>query len=279
MLGQHPQAYGVPELNLFAGETLRDILDQMKGLRKFQMHGLLRTVAQLYAGQQNLTAVEMANRWVLKYCDYSTREIYQKLCDKVAPKVIIDKSPVYATKPEILSRMGESFSHAYFLHLVRHPRTQGNSMMTVADGMMTILSSSIDYSTEPPTVDPQYLWLRMQRNILNFLSAIPEEQKMFLRGEDILSNPKLYFEKICRWLNLDWNDTAYESMLHPENSCYACLGPYGASLGNDPNFLRSPIFKQRKIPESTLSGPLPWRNDGKGFIRDVIQLAQELGYT
>jgi hypothetical protein len=279
MLGQHPQAYGVPELNLFAGETLGDLIDQMKGLRKFQMDGLLRTVSELYGREQKLVGVEMANRWLLKYYDYSTGEIYEKLCKKVAPKMIIDKSPVYGTRPEILNRIGESWGDAYFLHLVRHPRTQGNSMMTVADGMMTILSSSIDYSTEPPVVDPQYLWLRMQRNIMNFLSSIPEPQKMFLRGEDILSNPEIYFEKICRWLNLDWNEKAYQCMLHPEKSCYACLGPYGASLGNDPNFLKSPIFKQRKIPLSTLVGSLSWRNDGKGFINDVIQLAHELGYS
>jgi hypothetical protein len=59
MLGQHPQAYGVPELNLFAGETVGDLLDQMKGIRQFQMHGLLRTVAELYAHEQNLVAVEI----------------------------------------------------------------------------------------------------------------------------------------------------------------------------------------------------------------------------
>jgi len=279
MLGQHPDAYGVPELNLFASETVGELLDQMKGLRKFQMDGLLRTVAELYGGEQNLVTVEMANRWVFKHYSCKTKEIYEKLCEKVAPKMIIDKSPVYGTRPEILDRIGESFGHAYFLHLVRHPRTQGNSMMSVADGMLTILSSSIDYSTEPPTVDPQYLWLRMQRNILNFLTTIPESQKMFLRGEDILNDPQTYFEKICRWLNLDWHNQAYECMLHPEKSCYACLGPYGASLGNDPNFLRSPIFKQRNIPPSTLIGSLPWRNDGKGFIKDVIELAQELGYS
>ncbi|MEC4986410.1 MAG: sulfotransferase [Oscillatoria sp. PMC 1068.18] len=278
MLGQHPQAYGVPELNLFAAETLNDLSEMMVGLRQFQMHGLLRTVAQLYTGEQTITSLEMAQRWLFRRSDRTTGEIYWEICRQVAPLRIVDKSPVYSTKPEILQRIYQSFPDAKFLHLIRHPRSQGKSMMTVAEGMMTMLSGSIDHSTDPPTVDPQYLWVKMQRNILNFLAEVPPSQQMCLRGEDILSDTRSYFEEISKWLNLDWNESIYESMLHPETSPYACLGPYGAHLGNDPNFLKSPHFSPREIPPNTLVGSLPWRNDGKGFISDVIKLAQELGY-
>jgi hypothetical protein len=279
MLGQHPQAYGAPELNLFAADTLGELSGHMNGLRQFQMHGLLRTLAQLLAGEQTLASMEMANRWLLTNFDRTTGDVYRELCDRVAPRQIVDKSPVYGTKPEILTRIYRAFPDAYYLHLVRHPRTQGNSMMNIADGMMTMLSNSIDHSTDPPTVDPQYLWLRMQRNILNFLKQVPEGQKMCMRGEDVLGNPRLSFETIGQWLNWDWNEAAFEAMLQPQNSPYACLGPYGAPLGNDPNFLKSPIFKQRSIPSSTLEGDLPWRKDGKGFIADVVEMAQRLGYS
>lgn len=278
MLGRHPQAYGVPELNLFAADTLGDLAERMKGLRQFQMHGLLRVVAQLYTAEQSLGSIEMSQRWVLANYHRNTGDIYVQLCRRVAPLMIIDKSPVYSSRPESLERIYKTFPNAYFLHLIRHPRTQGNSMMNVANGMMTILSNSIDHSTDPPTVDPQYLWYRMQRNIMRFLERVPEERKLRLRGEDILGEPEHYFEMICRWLNLDWSESAYQAMLNPQDSPYACIGPYGAPLGNDPNFLRNPVFKQRPIQASTLAGPLPWRNDGKGFTADVIELAQALGY-
>ena len=62
MLGQHPEAYGVPELNLFITETLEQMLQRLKGVRQFQMHGLLRTVSQLYAGEQTILSVDMAYR-------------------------------------------------------------------------------------------------------------------------------------------------------------------------------------------------------------------------
>ncbi|MGL5083580.1 MAG: sulfotransferase family protein [Microcoleaceae cyanobacterium] len=278
MLGQHPQAYGVAELSIFASETLQEFTDRMQGLFQYNMHGLLRVVMQLYAGEQTLASLEMARRWVATRGDRTTGEVYQELCQKVASRRIIDKSPIYSTKREIMNRIYRNFPDAYYLHLVRHPRTQGQSMMNFADGNLTIFGNSVDYSTHPPTVDPQYWWYTMQCNILDFLDTVPSEQQMRLKGEDLLSDPKSYFEKICGWLNLDWNDEAFAAMLNPQDSPYACFGPYGSHAGNDPNFMQSAKFKQREIPSSQLAGDLPWRSDGKGFIPDVIQLAQTLGY-
>lgn len=150
--------------------------------------------------------------------------------------------------------------------------------MNIANGNIAKKTKSIDYSTKPPTVDPQYLWYRMQTNILEFLNTIPPHQQMRMHGEDILNDPRMYFEKLCQWLNLDWNQTIFETLLSPQDSPYACVGPYGAFFGNDPNFLKSPTFRYKPIAPSQLDGPLPWRPDNKGFLLPVIKLAQQLGY-
>ncbi|WP_158260489.1 hypothetical protein [Chlorogloea sp. CCALA 695] len=47
---------------------------------------------------------------------------------------------------------------------------------------------------------------------------------------------------------------------------------------NDPNFLNSPVFKQRTVVYPKLDGALPWRADGGGFLPAVALLVQELGY-
>jgi hypothetical protein len=278
MLGQHPQAYGVPELNLFIGETLQDITEVMPSIRQLRRHGILRMVSQVYFGGQNLMLLESARRWVLKRNYWSVGEVYQELCRQVAPKQIIDKSPRYSFKPEYLQRIHQTFPDAYYLHLTRHPRSQGKSILNIFDGLLAIMGDSMDNSSDIPLVDPQYMWYNTQHNILDFLSNIPDSHHRHFRGEDILSDPPRYFEEICRWLNLDWNSSAFEAMLQPQNSPYACLGPYGAHYGNDSNFLKSPTFSQRTISPSYLEGPLPWRPDGKGFILDVVEMAQRLGY-
>jgi hypothetical protein len=278
MLGQHPQAYGVPELNLFTADTLDGLLEGMPGIRQLRMQGLLRVASQLYSGEQTLESLDLARRWYLNRLYCSTGDIYRELCQKVFPLRIIDKSPTYCTKRENLQRIPQAFPNACYLHLVRHPRTQGQSMVNISGGLMAILGNAIDYSTFPPTIDPQFWWYEMQCNILNFLKTIPADQQMRLRGEDILTHPRHYFQQICAWLHLDWSEEAFAAMLKPEESPFANYGPYTAHYGNDPNFLKSPHFRKRTIPPSHLEGPLPWRPDGKGLVPDVANLARALGY-
>ena len=294
MLGQHPEVYGVPELHLFLAENMAQWLQQLKQYpRKAQ--GLLRTVSQLYAGEQSMSSIAMARRWMINRIDYSIKEVYQELCTKVAPLRIIDKSPDYSLDIQTLERINRAFPEAHYLHLVRHPRSQGESLMKLVAQVRSqkthqtsllranrsfspILMNSIANTGQPTTIDFQYLLYRMQQKIREFLKTIPPERQMFLRGEDILNNPPVYFETICNWLGLSWNEAALTAMLHPEDSPYACFGPYGAHLGNDPNFLNSPVFKQRTVVYPKLEGALPWRADGGGFLPAVALLAQELGY-
>jgi hypothetical protein len=278
MLGQNPDAYGVPELNLFITDEIKTLVEELSGYRQIQLHGLLRTVSHLYSGEQTLKSLEMARRWILTRLERSTAEIYQELCEKVAPLRIVDKSPVYSLKPEYLERLHQAFPDAYYLHLIRHPRTQGESIMKVAKGLMAILANSIDYSTETPTVDPQISWYNMQRNILDFMQKIPAQRQMRMHGEVVLNQREESLRNICQWVGMSADASAIEEMLHPERSPYACLGPVGAHLGNDINFLRSPELRDGQISYSHLEGPLPWRSDGKGFSPEVIQLARDLGY-
>ncbi|HHZ87567.1 MAG TPA: sulfotransferase [Chromatiaceae bacterium] len=279
MLGQHPQAYGMPELNLFITDTLREMVDELSGYRQIQLHGLMRVVGHLYAGEQTMASVDMARRWILGRLSKRTTDIYYELCERVGPLRIVDKSPVYSLKREYLERLGEAFPDAYYLHLVRHPLTQGESIMKVAKGLMAILADSIDYDVEPPQVDPQISWFNMQENILDFLDHIPAERQLRLRGEEVLNDRRNGLSEICRWIGIKDSDTAIEAMMHPEESPFACLGPLGAHLGNDINFLRSPALRDGSIRLGDLDVELPWRNDGRGFNPEVVEMALELGYT
>jgi hypothetical protein len=278
MLGQHPELYGVPELNLFVAPTLASMCEQLVGLKQIQLHGLLRTVAHLYSGEQTLASLDLARRWILRRLDATTAEVYRTLCQRVAPLRIVDKSPIYSARRSSLDRVRRAFPEAYYLHLVRHPRSQGESLLKVAGGVMAVMANSVDYATEPPTLDPQVAWYRVQRSILGFLTRIPADRQMRLRGEDLLNDPRRHLVEICRWIGIAESDAAVASMLHPEASPFAGLGPLGAHLGNDISFLRSPGRAAGPIPESRLGGPLSWRTDGQGFARPVVRLARALGY-
>lgn len=279
MLGLHPQAYGVPEINLFVTKKLEQLIKYSQKERSFMIHGLLRTIAQLYAGEQTRQTIEMAHRWINRRIESNNAEIYKELCQRVAPLRIVDKSPAYSKNQQVLNYIRETFPHAHYLYLTRHPKTQGISVMKAPQAIATLIAAdSVDYETNPPTIDPQYAWYRRQVKILEFLDTIPASQQMRLRGEDLCNEPPLYLEKICRWLNFDWNESIYQGMLRTEDSPFASMGPWGAQWGNNPGFQQSPAFRYRKIEPSFCTGKLPWRNDEKGFTSEVIELAHQLGY-
>jgi hypothetical protein len=279
MLGENPGAYGVPELNLFAAETLEELVLEMIDMRQIQMHGLLRTVAQLYSGEQTIASIEMARRWLFNRLDRSTREIYCELCRKVEPLRIIDKSPLYVSDSRFLDRIRAEFPRAFYIHLVRHPLTQGQSVMNISDGAIAILNRSVDFRADPPIVDPQILWLRVQTTILEFLADVPPDRQILVRGEDLLARPEIAYRELCAFVELPADGDAMAAMLRPDRSPYACLGPVGAHLGNDINFLNSPKFKPAKPRPASLSVPLPWRPDNAGFDPDVKEMAHFLGYS
>lgn len=279
MLGQHPEAYGFPELNLFTCDEIGKLLSRCQGKAQLQMHGLLRTIAQLYAGEQTRHSISMAYRWLMARYEYSTAEIYFEICQKIWPLRGVDHSHTYTLDVNCLARMFRVFPEACVLHLVRHPLEQGSATMQGGEAKFAEALGYYDYASDVPIIDPQFAWLSVQKRMIKFLKEVPQKQQMLMRVEDFLGEPELYCEKICNWLGLSWNEAAFEAILHPEDSFYACFGPYGATLGNDTSFLQSPFYNYHPIALASLDNPLPWRPDGKGFIPEVIQLAHQLGYN
>ncbi|GIX45850.1 MAG: sulfotransferase family protein [Candidatus Tectimicrobiota bacterium] len=278
MLGQHPQLYGLPEVNLFVAETMRE-REGVLAQRRFSEHGLLRVVAQLFAGEQTIQTIGLARRWVAMRAHRTCVSVFRELAERVSPRILVDKSPMTVLRPEYLQRIRRAFPNARFLHLLRHPRTQGDSLWRIGGPLAGWRLEALDYSTDPPTVDFQKAWYTMHMTILTFLEGVPKAQQLRVRGEDLLADPDAHLQQIAAWLGIRTDPEAIEAMKHPERSPYACLGPLNAPFGNDPQFLRAPALRRPSAPLSaSLEGPLPWRHDGQGFSPEVKALAREFGY-
>jgi hypothetical protein len=281
MIGQHPQLYGLPELNLFNVDSLKELWLRVSddvGDDSSRRNGLLRAVAQIYGGEQTNETIEMAVHWAAARQERDTGSVYQELAEKIHPMIPVDKSPSYTLSEKRLRRILKAFPHARFIHLVRHPIPQCKSVMQLNDGVLTLLVNSFEFQEDRITVDPQISWHDINVNILNFLQSVPKEQQMLLKGEDLLADPRWHLAEICRWLGVRDDEASIEEMMHPERSPYACFGPIMALFGNDPKFLSGPAFRPHvpKIP--TFDADLPWRLDGKGLYPEVIELAKEFGY-
>jgi len=278
MLGQHPQMYGLPEVNLFVAETISERAGAMAG-RGPSHHGLLRVIAQLFAGEQTVQTTAYARRWLEKRANRTCVSVFRELAEKVSPRVLVDKSPRTIMRAESLQRVRRAFPSARFIHLLRHPRSQCESIWNHRGHFVADRMGALDYSTTPPMLDFQRAWYKMQVNIITFLDGVPEGQKIRIRGEDVLADPDTHLRQTAEWLGVSADEEAIEAMKHPERSPYASFGPPNAALGNNPRFLDSPILHRRsRAQEPTLEGPLGWRPDGRGFSPEVKELASEFGY-
>jgi hypothetical protein len=283
MLGQHPQAFGLPELCLF---NVTQLIDLWRGSQgdiaengSMVRHGLLRAVAEIYGGEQSTATINMALRWVSAREEWSTARVFQEIVAKLHPLVAVEKSPSYTMSVQRMRAMLEAFPDARFVHLVRHPVAQAKSVMAINDGAFTIKVNAFEIGEDSAMMEPQIAWHDVNLNILDFLDEVPAAQQMRMRGEDIMAEPERHLAMIARWAGLRDDAEAINAMMHPERSPFACFGPINALFGNDPNFLAGPTFRPHKPKIPSFAAKVPWRDDGKGLYPEVVALAKEFGYA
>lgn len=161
------------------------------------------------------------------------------------------------------------------MHLVRHPLSTARSLIDLRESI-----AGEKVGPEGNIIDPEKLWMRCHSNAAAFGETLPPGQYMRLKGEDAMRKPQVYLPQICEWLGIDASDASIDTILHPENSPFASIGPESAPYGMDPNFLRNPKLdfeRLAKISEPTLDGALPWRPEDE-FTQPVKKLARQFGY-
>ena len=282
MLGQHPQTYGLPEINLNAFDTMQRWLETA-GRFPVIGHGLLRAVAQINHGNQDAEAVTAARRWLGARFNWSTDRMYRELADRIDPRVVVEKSPLALMMDgeHCLERLTRFFPDARFVHLTRHPRSTCRSVLKTERirRIVTEKPDAYDTSTTPPTLDPQKLWHASHVRIRTFVGGLPSSQAMTIQAEAFLADIDRHLERVASWLELKTDRASLDEMKHPERSPFACFGPPDALYGNDLEFLRDPVLRPSRAVSETLEGALEWRGDGGGFLPEVKALAREFGYS
>jgi len=275
MLGQHPQCYGLPELHLFFADSLGELQNPHFRGRTLQ-DGLLRTLAQLHDGEQTDDSIIKAREWTLARSSWPIRKVFDHIQELVGPRILIEKSPATTFRRDHIDRLLRTYPNANLLHLLRHPRSTGESVL----GLRNRFEALQQAAEGRAAWDPERTWRVCHATAVTATDALPLGQYMRLKGESLMSNLTVYLPQICEWLGIRTDAEAVEAMMHPENSPYAKLGPRGAPYGNDPNFLENPeIDRERlaKIKEPSLDGELGWR-PGEMFAPETRKLARQFGY-
>jgi Sulfotransferase family len=295
MIGQHPELFALPELQLFGAASLSEWWGNSSRESFPMAHGLLRAVAQLMFGGQTEEAVASASGWLTRRSQCTTGFILEELIERAYPRIIVEKSPGVVYSQEHMRRMHSMFPTARFIHLVRHPIGHGQSVLRA----IRFLS---DYEPLPPNhwlvelasptwpaveqsrasaggaQDPQVAWYVLNNGIREFLSHVPVDRQLLLRGEDLVANPEESLRRIASWAGIrtDWD--AIEAMKHPERSPFACYGPASARYGVDLFLSSAPLSLVEGLAEHNLDLPVPWSSVRLELRPDVKDLAHAFGY-
>lgn len=272
VIGQHPQAFGLPEVHLFVYRTVKEILDYDMPVfgRPGASRGLKRAVAELAFGKQTWESIEQASQWLAERHDKTGGAVFRELMELAGDRMLVDKSPTNS-RPEAIRAIYAAFPDAKFLHLARHPRATCRSEFKA--------QTARGNSRKRTSHDVEAYWLDRHRAILEFATLLAPGQYMFLHGEELFADPKTYLAQICDWLDLPSDAAAIARMMKPELSPFACFGPDNAKLGNNRGFIESPHLRIGRPAAETMDGPLEWAEDPLARLGDETRgLANQLGY-
>jgi hypothetical protein len=288
MLGQHPELYGLPEVNIFAADCYNG-LNQLYQRRRGFRHGLLRAVAELGLGEQSEENIQVAWQWLEEHGDINSAELFSDLAQWAKPRRLVDKSPVYVYALETLERIRSAYPNAFYIHLTRHPKSTCESMLklrdSIAEGIskMKMLDKAKEtmqkrYQKMAKFESPDQLWLGPHHRIIGFLEQIPSGRKIQFRGEAFMSDIDANLKRVAEWLGVSTSKAAIEAMKHPEHSPYACTGPRNAKFGNDPSYLESPALRAYEAKTVALDEPVIMNGERVYLSQESIELARRFGY-
>lgn len=282
MIGQHPEIYGFPELQLMMRETVGEVIEWAQKRRQFLgPQGLLRAVAELEFGSQTAANVLSAANWLEDRREWKSKDAIEYIMGKASvvkgAKFCLDKTPTLVFQPSAMDRVRRACPDALYIHVTRHP--------------VDLKKSLDEYIANLPRLDVTEKRLRIensmtawpvtQRNILDFCASLAPGQYLRIRGEDVLSDASNVMRQVAEWLQLRTDAEAIAAMLRPEDSPYATRGPSIAPFGNDPKFIASPKFRPGAPRMGSLNDFIE-NGDGLKFSPDrrnyLKQLANCLGY-
>jgi acyl transferase domain-containing protein/acyl-CoA synthetase (AMP-forming)/AMP-acid ligase II/pimeloyl-ACP methyl ester carboxylesterase/acyl carrier protein len=222
MLAGHKDLVSPPELHLLPFANMQERQKELEASHLGE--GLIRTLMDL----KQISATEsetLVNQWVKE--NLSIAEIYQLLQQLSGNRLLVDKSPTYAIAKETLFHSERMFSHAKYIHLIRHPYSVVESFARLRMDKLLGLSHSNPYEIG------ESIWQKTNQNILNFIKEIDNQKVYQVYYEDLVTQPEKIMKEMCNFLEVPFS----ESVLNPYEGERMTEGVHNQSMSvGDPNF-------------------------------------------
>ncbi|HEU4323397.1 MAG TPA: SDR family NAD(P)-dependent oxidoreductase [Roseiflexaceae bacterium] len=265
MLAGHPSLYAPPELGILWYDTMREwrrsLTDPSYG---HGFHWAAQGIQWTFMELLNCTP-DAARAYMDELVENDTPiyEVFNRLQELSAPRILVDKSPSYTMSLETLQRAEEYFDRPKYLHLVRHPYAVIESVVRIR---LDKLFSPVLYGSDEadPFVVGEKVWLTSNRNLLNFLKGVDPARHFRVYYEDLVSRPEQTMRGVCDFLEIPYDPAVIQPYDNKRERMISGIG--------DPNILKHDKV-DAQLSETWRKVKLAWR-----LGEPAQQLAAELGY-
>jgi pimeloyl-ACP methyl ester carboxylesterase len=191
--------------------------------------------------QQLITELEARN--------VDTVEVYQMLQQLSGDRLLLDKSPTYASDLNTLYNAETIFSNAKYIHLVRHPYAVIESFARMRMNQLLGASESNPYQLA------ETIWTESNQNVLDFAQTIEPQKVLLVHYEELVAQPETVMQRVCDFLEIPF----HPQLLTPYQGKRMTDGVSNTSMSiGDPNFLnRNQIDSQLANTWRNISLPSP----------------------
>ncbi len=217
ILGGNDKLFAPPELYLLSFDNLADRKAWFSGSQRFQLEGYVRSIMQARNDslEQAQGLVESFEQQPL-----STQDCFRHMQEWIGDRILVDKTPFYASHMETLHRAEEYFHDPIYIHLLRHPYGMIRSFEEAKlEQLWFPRMVGTDVARNAPCPYQrrelaEMIWMILHENILSFLEGIPQQRKYRLKFEDLVGNPRDTVGNLCQFLDID----LHKAMLNPHQN-------------------------------------------------------------
>lgn len=254
MLAGHSRLFSPPELELL---IFRDMLERRSGLMDgwSDFKGLERALMELRRCDQESASQEVDR---LLEQNASTYQLYGRIQELCARRLLVDKSPSYPLSRPALRRAERWFRKPRYIHLVRHP-------LPCIRSWTACNFDQVLYG--PPRQAAEMDWLIANENILEHLRGVEAGRHILIRYEDVLAEPEGQMRSLCTFLGLEYE----EALIHPYQGERMTERLDGLVSGD------KMFYKKSSIDASALRTARRFAEDGP-ITQETRQMAESFGY-
>jgi phthiocerol/phenolphthiocerol synthesis type-I polyketide synthase E len=263
MLAGHPRLFCPPEVNLLFFESMREWRQNIGfGSEMEWTTGGLQWALMELEKLDSPAGAALVDRLVAD--DASAQDVYRRLQEKSAPRLLVDKTPTYAMDVETLERAERMFEGNKYIYLYRHPLPVMESILRMRFDRLFAAGLFGDADVDPYVV-AETVWALSNRNLLNFFDGIGRERCHWVRYEDLVADPTKVMTGVAHFLGLEFD----ERMVQPyDGKKDRMMGGLG-----DPNILQHQGI-EKKMGESWKRIKWP-----RAFDASTLAVVERLGYS